>query len=546
MMLLALAAAGAAAAYPQDFVRNCGALNAYAFSNGAVTEARDVPEGPGPAMPQGPNGGNDAPRPVEPHHCLIRGDIDARTGADGQQYKIGFELRLPAEWNGRFLFQGGGGLNGVIVPAIGGNISNGSSAPDALARHFAVVSTDSGHQGKNFDDTSFARDQEAKLNYGYASIGKVTSVAKQLIGKVTGRQPDHSYFMGCSNGGREAMIAAQRFPLDFDGVLAGNPAFNLSAAAVLTNYSGWAYEDAAKKLGTDSTKLFNQSDTALLHSALLRECDGLDGAMDGMIFDHAACRFDVKQLACRKGQTANCLDPIKVEAIDRAFRGPVDAQGKPIAGSWTFDTANFTPDWMLWQTGLPTPNGPMRVLQTLVRSSLTNYFAYPQYAATLAGGDAEAARLLDAAKGTAAYTNATSTEYSSFAGHKGKLMIVSGWSDPVFSATDLTAYYDRLSADTEQAGGKDVQSFARLFLIPGMAHCGGGQSLDDFDALSVLVDWVEKDKAPASFNASGRAFPGVERPICAYPLVARHDGQGPANAAGSYTCAPAEKTKSKG
>lgn len=536
MIVLALSAALAAAPTPSAFADACNRLQGLSEAGLLVTEAHEVPEGPAPRGPAGPNGAASTPRPILPQHCQIAARIDQRAGAGGQPYYIGMELRIPAAWNGRFIYQGGGGMDGVIAPALGTAISSGASSPPALAAGFAVVSTDSGHQGKNFDDTSFADDQQAKLDYGYAAIGKVTAAAKTLIARVEGRAPDHSYFVGCSNGGREAMAAAQRFPYAFDGVLAGDPAFHLSAAAVLANFSGWAYSDAAARLGVSSASLFTPADAALIQASLLKACDGLDGAVDGMIFDHGACHFDVRKLACRRaGQTA-CLDPIKVAAIVRAYRGPRNAAGEPIAGSWTFDSGDFTSDWLIWQTGIPTPHGPLMVLPTLVRKSLTDYFAYPQYKAPLSGGDGEAAALLAASADTAAYTNATSTQYSSFAAHGGKLMIVSGWSDPIFSASDLTAYYDRLSADA-RAQGTDAARFARLFMIPGMAHCGGGRALDDFDALSILISWVEQGQAPTAFVAKGKAFPGVERPICAYPQVARYDGKGPPNAAASFACA---------
>jgi feruloyl esterase len=208
-----------------------------------------------------------------PHHCVIsQGWNSARRGRPALFHRYG--TAHPEAWNGRFLYQGGGGMDGVIIPALGKAVTNGSTAPLALAQGFAVVSTDSGHQGKAMDDTSFAQDQLSKLNYGYAAIGKVTEAAKNLIVKVKGRAPDHSYFVGCSNGGREAMLAAQQFPGDFDGVLAGNPAFHLSAAAVLANYSGWAYADAAAKLGTHSAMLFSPPEAGLIQSALLKACDG--------------------------------------------------------------------------------------------------------------------------------------------------------------------------------------------------------------------------------------------------------------------------------
>ncbi|WP_343616622.1 tannase/feruloyl esterase family alpha/beta hydrolase [Novosphingobium sp.] len=541
MILLALAASLAAptaiASSPDtDFTTGCARLQGLSEGSMVVTGVHDVAEGPAPRGPSGPNGESTEPLPTMPRHCQITARLEQRTGAGGEPYYIGMELRVPAAWNGRFLYQGDGGMDGMIVPALGSPINTGTTSPLPLAQGYAVVSTDSGHQGKNFDDVSFALDQQSKLDYGYAAIGKVSEAAKHLIVKIKGRAPDHSYFMGCSNGGREAMQAAQLFPGDFDGVLAGDPAFHLSAAAVLTNYSGWAYTDAATKLGTHSSLLFSPADAGLIQSALLKACDGLDGAVDGMIFDHAACHFDIATLACAKGQTAGCLDPLKVQAIIRAYRGPVNAADQPIAGSWTFDTANFTPDWLIWQTGIPTPKGPLMVLQDLVRQSLTQYFTYPQYKLPLKGGDAEAATLLAASAQTAGFTDATSTQYSSFAGHGGKLMLVTGWSDPVFSATDLTAYYDRLTSDTKAQGG-DASNFARLFMVPGMTHCGGGVALDDFDALTSLVRWVEKGDAPNAFVAKGKAFPGVERPICAYPTVARYDGKGPLTSAASFACA---------
>lgn len=519
MILLSLALAATPA-----FSDSCTALKGLNEGAVVVTDARDVPEGPAPQGPPGPNGISTDPQPVIPHHCVVTARIDQRTGADGNPYYIGMELRVPAQWNHRFLYQGGGGMDGMIVPALGKAISNGTTAPLGIARGFAVVATDSGHQGRNFDDTSFAHDQQSKLDYGYAAIGKVSQASKHLIARLTGKTPDHSYFVGCSNGGREAMVAAQRFPTEFDGILAGDPAFHLSAAAVLANYSGQAYAQAAAKLGTNSAMLFSPADSGLIQSAVLKACDGLDGAVDGMIFDHTACHFDIRTIGCKPGQTGVCLDPVKVEAIIRAYRGPVDAKGAPIAGSWSFDAANFAPDWLVWQTGIPTPAGPMMVLPTLVRKSLTDYFAYPQHTAAMTGSDAEAATLLAESAETAAYTNATSTQYSSFAARGGRMMIVSGWSDPIFSATDLTAYYERLVGDT-RAQGADARAFARLFMIPGMAHCGGGRSLDDFDALSPLIAWVEQGAAPAQFTAKGKAFPGVARPICAYPAIARSTGK---------------------
>lgn len=539
MISIALAAALAAAAPSgSGFDQRCARLAALTQAGLEITGAVPVAAGPAPADPlANPNGPPAGPRPMLPAHCKVSARIDPRTGADGQPYAIGIELRIPTDWNGRFLYQGGGGLDGVVMPAIGGPTIAGSTAPVPLARGFAVVSTDSGHAGMAPNDARFAKDQQAKLDYGYAAIGKVAAASKQLIAAVTGAAPHHSYFAGCSNGGREAMMAAQRFPEAFDGVLACNPAFRLSHAAILSNYSGWVYAEAAAKQGLDAAHLFQPADADVFSKALLDACDGLDGARDGMIFDHDACRFDIRAVQCKLGQAEGCLSPAKVEAIVHAFRGPVDHEGRTVAGSWTFDTADFTFPWLLWQTGAPLPNGQsMTLLRDLVRGSITDYFAFPAMTTPLTGGDAEAIRLIAETAPTAAVTDAVSTQLTSFEQRGGKMMLVTGWSDPIFSASDLVGWYRQMSADMEQATGRKADGFARLFLVPGMVHCGGGPSLDDFDALGSLVAWTEEKKTPDAFVAQGRAFPGVSRPICAFPKVARYGGAGPVDKAESFAC----------
>ena len=469
-------------------------------------------------------------------HCLVQGDFERRTGADGKPYAIRMELRLPDDWNGRLLFQGGGGMNGFVAPALGGDINAQSSRPTALARGFAVVSTDTGHVATNGADASFARDQQAKLNYAYAAIGKVALRAKALAAALGGREPAHSYFMGCSNGGREGMLMAQRYPTLFDGVLVSNPAFNLRDAAVLSYATGKAYDRAS---GGAAARYVTPAEGALIRGALLDKCDALDGARDGMIFDHAACRFDVRTLACKPGQPAGtCLAPAKADAIARAFQGPLDASGKPRFTPWTWDASVFTPGWLGWQTGGVNPDGSTNTgLRDLVASSLTGYFAYPPIdPASLTGGEDDVERLLRASEQTAAWTDATSTDLGTFAARGGKLMLIDGWSDPIFSADDLVRWHERLAADMRQAGGKPADDVARLFMVPGMTHCAGGNALDDMDGLSALVKWVEHDDAPAYLTATGRAFPGVSRPICAWPKIARYKGKGALDDAASFAC----------
>lgn len=525
-----------------DFAARCSAMKQYRQGDLIVTAAEAIAAGPAPAPPFSQPGGQAEARARLPAHCMVQAAFEQRIGVAGVPYAIRMELRLPEDWNGRFYFQGGGGMNGFVAAAVGDGTSSSSAYPPALARGFAVVTTDTGHAAATPADASFARDQQSKLNYAYAAVGKVTLRAKDMIAALAGRPPERSYFAGCSNGGREALLMAQREPTLFDGVLAGDPAFNLRDAAVLSQFSGAVYDEAARHdaaSGGVAARLVSPAEGALIRTALLDKCDALDGARDGLIFNQAMCHFDIHSLACKPGQKAgSCLAPAKVAAIARAFEGPLGADGKPRFAPWSWDTGVFTPDWLTWQTGLPLPDGSvMNMLRNLVQSSLTQFFAFPPIdPATLTGTAADVPRLLGATEETAALTVATATDFTTFAARGGKLMITDGWSDPIFSPHDLIAWYGRVSADMQQVSGQPATNFARLFMVPGMAHCAGGQALDDMDALSALVDWVEKDKAPDALIATGRAMPGVSRPICAWPKVARYSGSGPIEQAASFRC----------
>jgi len=493
----------------------CAALGGGTAGGLTVRDARFVAAGPLSTGQAGSNGA--APPPVAaPGHCLIEGAIEPRTGADGEHYAINVQLRVPADWNGRLMYQGGGGLNGTVGVAYGANTSLGATAPSALSRGFAVVTTDSGHTGSQVGKADFARDQEAKLNYAYKAIGKVTTAAKATLERLAGAVPDRSYYVGCSTGGREALIAAQRYPLMFDGVAAGNPAFDLSRAALLAHYSTRQYRAAN----------VTEADLRMVGQAAVRQCDPLDGRKDGMIFDRGRCAFSPRTLQCASGNSAQCLTKEKVDAIERAFRGPVDGDGRPLFAPWTYDAGVGDPGWMVWQTG---------ELAGLSDEIISRYYSFPP----LTPGELERldyVRAYDRMEATAAITDATSTDFSTFRARGGKVLIATGLSDPIFAPDDLVRWYEKLDADTRAAGGgAGAADFARLFLVPGMMHCGGGPGLDDFDALGALVDWVEKGRAPSSMVARGAAVPGESRPICAYPAHAVFRAGGGRDA-GDYEC----------
>ncbi|HTY51464.1 MAG TPA: tannase/feruloyl esterase family alpha/beta hydrolase, partial [Steroidobacteraceae bacterium] len=326
------AAAHAAAAAPAPFSERCAALRTAGIAGLKVEQASMVAAGKvKPAA--GPGAELDLPA-----HCLFRGTLDPRTGPQGQQLGIGLELRLPVDWNGRFLFQGGGGLDGVLNPSYG--LISGTHFPPALARGYAVVSTDGGHRGSSAIDPHFALDQQARIDYAYNALDKTTLLAKALITRFYGTAPGHSYFVGCSNGGRQALMVAERLPLQFDGVVAGDPSFRLTRTNVDEAWNEIVLARAAPK-DPQGRPIISQAltppDLQLVSTAVLKQCDALDGLADGMINDFRACHFDPAVLTCPGAKTAQCLTATQVTALKALMGGPHDSHGHPLYAAFPYD-----------------------------------------------------------------------------------------------------------------------------------------------------------------------------------------------------------------
>ena len=275
-----------------------------------------------------------------PAHCRVNGIVDKRTGADGKTYGIRFAVALPDNWTGDFLQQGGGGLNGTVGEPIG-NQAVGDKP--ALARGFAVASSDTGHQstGGGFDG-SFMQDQQAALDFEFVAIGRLTVLAKQIIAAYYGKPPAHSYYVGCSTGGREAMIMSQRYPLYFDGIVVGSPAMrtghsNLATRTVTVALNSVAPKDANGKPGP----ALSDSEKKAFIAKLLDACDARDGVKDGMIFDALGCSFTPKDLQCSGAKADGCLSSEQVAAIEKGFAGPKDSRGRQVYAGWFYDTGNY-------------------------------------------------------------------------------------------------------------------------------------------------------------------------------------------------------------
>jgi Tannase and feruloyl esterase len=449
-----------------------------------------------------------------PSYCKVEGELDRRVGQGGINFAVGFAVALPDRWNGRFLFQGGGGFNGSVLPPLG---TAAAGNTPGLARGFAVVSTDDGHKGTIWD-TSFMADQEAALDFANDTVPKVTRTAKAIIAHYYGRYAAHSYFAGCSTGGREGMEASERLPEEYDGIVVGDPAMEVRMASLGQNWFNYVLTQIAPKDASgkpDPAHAFSASDRKLVHDGVLKACDALDGVKDGLIFNVGACHFDPAVLQCQGAKTESCLSADQIGALKKAFAGPVNSRGKHVYTAFP------------WDSGI-TAEG--RAPGILTNAAAT--FG-PKYHETLSVDT-----IVDtaAADGIQQLTDTVHwTELNTFFARGGKVLYYHGVSDPYFSALDTLDYYQRMAKDS---GGMDTvrAQSSRFYFVPGMLHCRGGPSLDSFDLLGAVVDWVEKGKAPEGIVATGGTFPGRSRPLCPWPEYTQYKGSGNSEDAANFAC----------
>ena len=502
-----------------------------------------------------------------PRHCRVTANTASRTGSDGRTYSIAFEMRLPQEWNGRFLHQVNGGNDGVVVPALGDRADgwvSGGRVP--LARGFAVLSSDSGHSGADPANkprglaagAAFGLDPQARRDYGYSADMTLSPIAKAMIAAHYGRQPDYSYMAGCSNGGRHAMVAASRMAQSYDGFLVGNPGFNLPRAAIQHAWDVQAFH----KIDPDIRKSITRDDGRLISSKIIEACDALDGVKDDLTSNLAACQkaFTFDSLICRSGANEACLSPAKVEALKKVFAGPRDSSGKALYADWPVDGGVGMGNWRAWKvesTVAPWNNYP--IIATMGAASLGYIFSTPPVQVEGANDklldyllaynfDRDAPKIFaraepfgESAMDFMAPPDVDDPKLTGLQKSGHRMLIYHGAADPVFSINDTIRWYEAL--DRNLAG--KANAFTRLFAMPGVTHCGGGVGLDRMDALSALMDWVEKGKAPDAITASvNPANPDLPvswskermRPLCPWPSYAKYEGGDPEKAS-SFTCA---------
>ena len=501
-----------------------------------------------------------------PEHCLVKGEMNRRTSTvDGQSYAIGFEMRLPTAWNGRYFYQANGGIDGTVVTATGGVNLGGGPLSTALTKGFAVISSDAGHQPAA---PFFGLDPQARLDYGYQAAGTLTPMAKNLVKAAYGRLPDRSYYGGCSNGGRHAMVAATRYANDYDGFLAGNPGFHLPKAATEQQWKVQQYARIAT--GTiasgadaglpDLTTAVTPAEFKLVSASILAKCDALDGVKDGIVADTQACQkaFDIKRdvPTCAAGtvRDGSCLTDAQQNVLAKVAAGSADSNGAPNYANFFFDPGIAAKDWANWHFNMSVtrdPGGVAFIFNTppMAKAAFTATtglkFALNSNIATLFAN----IFTTDATYKESAWSFMVppdETNLKTMRSRGAKLMVFHGVADGVFSPADTVKWYEGLEAGT----AAKTDEYARLYMVPGMNHCSGGPATDQFDMLDSLVNWVEKAKAPEQVIAKARGAganvvnaevpatwnPARTRPLCSYPKVAQYNGTGDIESASSFTC----------
>lgn len=517
--LAVLSALLTAQSFVQLHAADCAALQTLRLADTIITLAEPVTSGTFATA-------GSAPLNNLPPFCRVVGVL--RPTRDSN---IHFEVWLPDQnWNGRLLGTGNGGFAGSIsFRQMGGY----------LARGFAVSGSDAGHQAEA-EDASWALGHPEKVkDFGWRAVHLTADVSKQIVQAFYGKAQSKAYFDACSDGGREALMEAQRFPDDYDGILAGAPAYNWSR---LTG-AGVA---ASQALIGDPKAYISDLKLPAIQKASLAACDNLDGVKDGVIADPAQCHFDPSVLLCKDQESSDCLTQPQLDELKTLYAGPKDSSGNPIFPG--FSPGDET-SWKEWVVGeAPGASAGVQYVQGDFRYIVTGD---PRWNLLTANPD-ESLHL--SVQKTAGDLDATNPDLSRFRAHGGRLILYHGWNDQAIAPENTVAYYKSVQ---QKMGEPTAASFTRLYMVPGVEHCTSGPGASAFGQLGIpsekgpkfglfdaLEDWVERDSLPANIVATKYA-PGdngamkvvFTRPLCPWPQVPKYNGSGDPSDAASFACA---------
>lgn len=500
--------------------QTCEKLADLKLPNTTITAAQSVAAGA-----FAPPAGATTPYKELPAFCRVAGVIKPTNDSE-----IKFEVWMPSSgWNGKFQGVGNGGFAGSITYV-------GLVGP--VARGYAAASTDTGHTG---GDASWALGHPEKIvDYGHRGVHEMTEKAKAIISAFYGNGPKHSYFSSCSNGGRQALMEAQRYPNDYDGIIAGAPANYFTH--VLTGFE-WNLQATLN----DPASYIPASKLKAIETAALAACDARDGVTDGVIDNPTACRFDPAVLLCKDAESDACLTEKQVTALKKIYAGPRNSKGEQVIPGFLPGGETGLAGWTAWITGA----APNRAAQFFFATQTAKNMIYNNPAWDFKAFDIDKDGPLADEK-LAANLNATDPNLKAFNARGGKLIIYHGWSDAALPPVNSINYFQSVAA---KMGKREMDGFMRLYMVPGMQHCGGGPGPDNFgatvtsissdpqhDMSQALERWVEQGIAPAQIIAAKRQTvdpkvpPTRTRPLCPYPQVAKYKGSGSTDEAANFEC----------
>jgi feruloyl esterase len=515
--IASLAALGAVALAGQAHAAtSCDDLAKVKIPGATITAVKALPLG----APQEIEVFGIPPLPATAAYCRVNATL---TPTASSSIKVEVWLPPEASWNGKFMATGNGGYGGTLGgPRL--------AMRPAVKAGYATAGTDMGHTEDGAGgDANWALNQPEKIvDWGHRANHETAVFAKALIAAHYGKGPKRAYFSGCSDGGREALMEAQRYPNDFDGIVAGAP------AAPWTRLMGsfaWSWKAVHER----PESRLSEANLAVVQKAVLAQCDKLDGVADGVVEDPRRCRFDPIVVQCKDGKTGDCLTPPQVDGLRKLYQGPRDAGGKAIFPGYPAGGEAVPNAWPLWISGEKAQH------PSFARSFFAN-FVYSDTGWQLAQLNLD--RDLKAAKRLAPTVASDNPDLSAFKAKGGKLILYHGWADAAITPYSTIQYYDAVRA---KMGIKSADGFSRLFMVPGMSHCFGGPGPDTFDMLATLDGWVEGGAAPDAVIAAKTdndyagllGFPAKTlktRPLCAYPKTAQWDGKGSTDEAASFSC----------
>ena len=448
-----------------------------------------------------------------PEHCRVSVLIPP---------EVNIEVNLPSAWNGRLYMFGNGGFAGESFEAP----NRVAVRARALRYGFATAATDTGHSAATEPGASFAVNKQKLVDFAFRSLHVTAETAKLLVRAYYSQTPTKSYFDGCSQGGRQALILAQRFPADFDGILAGAPALDHTGLMLARAY--WMQGLANNPIPASKLKLIS--------GRVYEQCDAKDGLKDGLIDDPRRCGFEpARDLpSCAAGaDNPDCFTPAQIAAIERVH-GDVMSQGKRLFPGWPFGSEIAGPNGQSAWIGQAVTGANGNSTWARYAETFLDFMAFPEKDANYPLSRFDVDRDPPRTASLGLIMNATDTDLSAFERRGGKLLMYFGWADPQLNPMMGVEYYEKVA----ERMGSQTGNFFRLFMVPGMFHCGGGVGTSTFDADAPLVHWVESGSAPDQIAASRIMDNKVvrTRPLCVYPQVARYKGSGSIDEAANFSC----------